>query len=445
MASPGLKAPRGTRDLTGDLARGFAWMEATFRAVAARAGYDEIRTPLFESTDLFVRGVGEATDIVGKEMYTFQDRKGRSLTLRPEGTAPVVRAVLEGGLLAPGALLKMFYIGPMFRYDRPQAGRYRQFHQVGVELFGSAHPAADADVIALSVDMLDAFGLRGAEVLVNSVGDAVCRPLYEERIREVLLPHAAELCPDCQARLATRPLRVLDCKNPACAALARTVPPLRESLCDACAAHFRDVLALLAQLEIRHRVADELVRGLDYYTRTVFEVHGGRTGAQSALFGGGRYDGLVEALGGPATPAVGYAAGIDRMLLAVEETGVCPWRTDRVDVALVVMQPSPELRAHALVLARALRRDLAAFTGRACVVEVDVANRSSAAQMKWANKTLDARFAVLLGPDEVARGEATIKDMTQGDQASVTAGALARALAERLATAGADQTTGRTA
>ncbi len=432
MAQPLLKAPRGTRDLTDDLVRGFTWMESTFRRVAGRAGYDEIRTPVFEATELFVRGVGEATDIVGKEMYTFADRKGRSLTLRPEGTAPVVRAVLEDGSLSPGALVKLFYTGPMFRYDRPQAGRFRQFHQVGVEMFGSAHPAADADVIALSMDMLDAFGLHGAEVRVNSVGDAACRPLYEERIRTVLTPHAAELCADCQSRLVTRPLRILDCKNPACAALARTVPPLRESLCAECAEHFGAVLDLLVHLGVRHRVADDLVRGLDYYTRTVFEVHHGRLGAQSALFGGGRYDGLVEALGGPATPAVGYAAGIERMLSAVQDAGAHPWGDARVDVVVVVMQPSPEVRSAALHLTHALRRELADR-----VVEVDVMNRSSNAQMKWASKSLNARVAVILGPAELERGEATIRNMADGTQTQAPLDALARVLAE--------QTTGRTA
>ncbi len=425
MASiPQLRAPRGTRDLLGETSRAWAWMETTFRGLASRAGFREIRTPIFESTELFTRGVGEATDIVGKEMYTFADRKGRSMTLRPEGTAPVVRAVLENGLLAPGAMTRLFYVGSMFRYDRPQAGRYRQFDQVGVEMFGSPYPAADAEVIALSADMLAAYGLHDTTVMVNSVGDAACRPAYEDAIRDTLRPRLAELCPDCRGRFETRPLRILDCKVPSCRALAATVPPPRQSLCEPCATHFAEVLSLLDTLGVRYAISDDLVRGLDYYTRTVFEVHYGAQGAQTALFGGGRYDGLVEQLGGPATPSVGYAAGIDRMLLAIQSTlgegSTPPWGADTLDIAIVC--GADELRPRALALARRLRQRWS--------VDVDVQKRAFGKQLQAAGKR-GARVALIFDAKS-GDGALALKDMTSGEQNPVDEARLDDALANLL-------------
>lgn len=416
-----LRAPRGTRDLHGETSRAWGWMEAAFRGLAGRAGFREIRTPIFESTDVFTRGVGEATDIVGKEMYTFLDRKGRSLSLRPEGTAPVVRAVLENGLLQPGAITKLFYIGSMFRYDRPQAGRYRQFDQVGIELIGSPYPAADAEVIALAADMLHAYGLDDATVMVNSVGDAACRPAYEDAIRDAVRPDLAALCPECRVRFETRPLRILDCKVPGCQALAATVPPPRASLCAPCAEHFAEVLSLLDILGVRYRVAGDLVRGLDYYTRTVFEVHYGTMGAQTALFGGGRYDGLVEQLGGPATPSVGYAAGIDRMLLAMSAAGVAPWGEDTLDVAIIC--GADELRPRAQALARQLRTRWS--------VDVDVQRRAFGKQLQAAGKR-GARLALIFDA-KAGDGALALKDMTTGEQIAVDAADVVSAIAAKLA------------
>ncbi|HYQ95709.1 MAG TPA: histidine--tRNA ligase, partial [Candidatus Eisenbacteria bacterium] len=311
------QVPRGTRDiLPGEVER-WHWLEERTRAVMALYGYREVRTPLFEATDLFVRSVGESTDIVRKELYTFQDRKGRSLTLRPEGTAPLVRAYLENPELRAESPTRLYYMGPMFRYERPQAGRYRQFWQIGAELLGSARPEADAEMIDLFRAIMWDVGLRNVTVLLNSLGDSVCRPRYREAIRAYFKKHEDRLCGDCKERLETNPLRILDCKVPSCAPIIALAPSVLDSLCPECAEHFEAVKRSLTGLGIPYEVAPRLVRGLDYYTRTVFEIHAASLGAQNAVGGGGRYDQLVKDFGGPDTPAIGFSIGMERLLLAV--------------------------------------------------------------------------------------------------------------------------------
>jgi histidyl-tRNA synthetase len=392
------QVPRGTRDiLPGEVER-WQWMEERTRGVLARYGYREVRTPLFETTDLFVRSVGEATDIVRKELYTFEDRKGRSLTLRPEGTAPLVRAFLENPSLRAEMPARLYYLGPMFRYERPQAGRYRQFWQIGAELLGSARPEADAEMIDLFRAILAGVGLARVTVLLNSLGDAVCRPRYREAIRAYFQGRVAELCGDCAERLVTNPLRILDCKVPSCAPVIAGAPSVLDSLCPECAGHFEAVKRALEALDIPYEVTPRLVRGLDYYTRTVFEIHAANLGAQNAVGGGGRYDQLVKDFGGPDTPAIGFSIGMERLLMAIGEEGAP--QPGKPDACVVALEPGATMEAQAL--ARALRERLVAV--------VDVSGRSSNAQMKWASKT-GARWAVFVprGPEGYA-----VRDMIAG-------------------------------
>jgi histidyl-tRNA synthetase len=401
--APKFQVPRGTRDILPGESERWEALESRTRGILSRYGYREVRTPLFEATELFVRSVGESTDIVKKELYTFEDRKGRSLTLRPEGTAPLVRAYLEHSLGHGDPTTRLYYIGPMFRYERPQAGRYRQFWQIGAELLGPAQAAADAEMIDLFVAILRGIGLRGIRVLVNSLGDGACRPMYRERIHEHFAARAADLCEDCRERLRTNPLRILDCKVPSCQDAIASAPSVLDSLCDPCREHFREVNEALAALGIEHEVAPRLVRGLDYYTRTVFEVHAAGLGAQNAVGGGGRYDQLVRDFGGPATPAIGFSIGMERLLMATG--GLEGDAAPRPDACVVALTPDATLAALALA------RDLRGLDRPAGLrVMVDVSGRSSSAQMKWASK-LKARFVVFVPSD--AEGYA-VRDMEAG-------------------------------
>ncbi|HXL14606.1 MAG TPA: histidine--tRNA ligase [Methylomirabilota bacterium] len=401
------QVPRGTRDiLPGEVER-WQWLEERSRAVMTLYGYREVRTPYFEATDLFVRSVGESTDIVRKELYTFQDRKGRSLTLRPEGTAPLVRSYLENPSLRSESPARLYYMGPMFRYERPQAGRYRQFWQIGAELLGSARPEADAEMIDLFRAILHDVGLRNVTVLLNSLGDAVCRPRYREAIRAYFKQFEERLCGDCKERLETNPLRILDCKVPSCAPVIAGAPSVLDSLCPECAEHFESVKRALTALGIPYQVAPRLVRGLDYYTRTVFEVHDAGLGAQNAVGGGGRYDQLVKDFGGPDTPAIGFSIGMERLLLAVGEESAP--RAKGPDVSVIALEPGAAVEAQSL--ARVLRGQFEEpERRRALAVVVDTAGRSANSQMKWASK-IGARWAVFVpkGPEGYA-----VRDMAKG-------------------------------
>src|SRR5574342_321982 len=349
-----MKGVRGAPDILPEDAGSWQALETVARDVLDRYGYAEIRTPVFERTELFVRGIGEGTDIVEKEMYTFEDRGGESLTLRPEATASLMRAYAEHSLAARSSLVKFYLIGPMFRHERPQSGRFRQFHQIDVEAVGSPGPAVDAEVVALLHHLLEAWGLTGILLHVNSIGDRTCRPAYRAAFVAYLQGHREALCADCHVRLEKNPLRILDCKQPGCQRIAAGAPTIAGYLCEPCRDHFAAVRGLLDDLKIAHSVNERLVRGLDYYTRTTFEFLNPALGAQNAVAGGGRYDGLVEELGGPPTPSIGFAIGEERILtsLAAQATLSAAPHLDGVCVATA----GPEAFAVAMDLVQPLRR-----------------------------------------------------------------------------------------
>jgi histidyl-tRNA synthetase len=412
-----VRAVRGTKDILPDETAAWQRVEAAARALFARYGYRELRTPVFEETALFARGIGEETDIVAKEMYTFDDKDGASLTLRPEATAGMVRAAIEHNLFATDPAPRVYALGPMFRRERPQKGRYRQFHQVDVEAFGYASPAVDAEVVEMALAFLEACGLTGFELVLNSVGDAACRPAYVETLRAALRSQRDELGPDSQRRTETNPLRVLDSKVPEEQDLIAALPRIGDHLCAACRDHFAEVRRQLDLLGIRYRVDPRLVRGLDYYTKTTFEVVSGALGAQNSVLGGGRYDGLVRDLGGPEVPGIGFALGLERLLLALPEAPPEP----RCDVFLAPL--AADAQDAALRLQRELR-------GSGLRVLLDPEGRSFKARMKLADR-LGARFVAILGDAELARGVWSVRDMAGSRQEDVPAAGVARYLEER--------------
>lgn len=419
-----VKAPRGTLDFLPGKVELWQYLQETARDVFTHYGYEEIITPIFEYTELFQRGIGETTDVVNKQMYTFTDRGERSLTLRPEGTASVVRAYLEHKLNAVPQPVKLFYMGPIFRYERPQAGRYRQFHQLGAEAIGSQDPALDVEMIAMSIEILRRLGLGHFLVHLNSIGCPVCRPAYREALRAHLAPALDTLCPTCRERYDKNPLRILDCKVDECHQAALGAPHSVDTLCDDCAEHYRHVKEYLDALGIAYMQDDLLVRGLDYYTKTVFEVESQDLGAQSALSGGGRYDGLVEECGGPPVPGVGFAAGMERILLVLEEQGIKAPYEQGVDAFVVSLGDS--IRAHALNLVHRLRQ-------AGLRVETDYLNRSMKAQMKAADR-LKARRVLIVGEDEVARGVVQVRNMQAGVQEEAPCDSIVERLSRELGT-----------
>ena len=414
------KPPRGTRDILPEETPLWQHLELITQSTLKNAGYKEIRVPIFEHTELFKRSVGETTDIVNKEMYTFADKSDRSLTLRPEGTAGVVRAYMHGSLHRQTQPVKLWYLGPMFRYEGTQTGRQRQFHQVGLEAFGSAGPLIDAEVIVVALEYLKRAGLTDFDLQLNSIGCPVCRPAYRELLRSTLAPKLASLCADCQDRFQRNPLRMLDCKSKHCQAQYQDVPASLDHLCNECQAHWGGLISLLEQERISYLVNKRLVRGLDYYTRTVFEVvsRDSRLGAQSTILAGGRYDNLVEMFGGPPTAAVGWALGLERLCLLLASPGA-----ERPFAFIVSSSP-----AKALEIASALRSQ-----GVSC--ELDFPQRGTEArsftkQLQQANK-LGAAWAVIAGEDELASGEVTLKDMKAGGQNRVPLASLSGLLIER--------------
>ena len=414
LSAPKHQAPRGTRDLLPHETARWQWAEARAREVLERYTYREIRTPFFEDYELFARSSGESSDVVQKEMYRFKSLQGgHEYALRPEATAGVCRAYLEHNLAAQGRVHRLWYMGPMFRYSRPQKGRYRQFSQVGAELIGTPAPGADVEMIALFVDVFEAWGFENLSVAINSVGTPATRRAYGEALRQWLAPAQNELSAESRARLETNPLRVLDTKDPGDLALfsserlAGTMPHMLDTLDPESRAHWEQVLAGLEQLGIEHAIDHGLVRGLDYYTRTAFEVHDRALGAQSALGGGGRYDGLIQELGGPATPGVGFSIGLDRTLLALED------RSAAIPPPTFLYVASTEgTRPFVPGFVRALRTVYS--------VDLDLEARSLNAQMKTADK-VGARLVLILGDDEWKRGEIVIKDLTDGSQETVDA------------------------
>jgi len=415
------KAPKGTVDLLGASARGWDFLQSTAREVFSRYGYESIYTPIFEQTEVFIRGIGEATDVVGKEMYTFEDRGNRSLTLRPENTAGVVRAAIQAGLTVNDASAKLFYAGPMFRYERPQKGRQRQFYQIGAEALGQTSPLADAEMILMLWEYFTTLGLskQSMRLLVNSMGDDNCRPAYRDSVADFIRTHSAELCDDCVRRADTNPLRAFDCKKDDCRAVMDSAPRINDALCEACQQHNDAVLRVLDNAGLKYEVDPKLVRGLDYYTRTVFEVqvdHG--LGSQNAIGGGGRYDGLFQDLGGKETPSIGFAVGAERILLALDAEGVDTAQRD--DLVVYVAAASDEQREAAFNMAMELR-------GREITALSDLQHRSLKSQFKQADKA-GANYVLIIGEEEQRRGGVTIRNMETKEERFVTLGSIFKML-----------------
>jgi histidyl-tRNA synthetase len=402
------KAVRGTRDILPDEACRWRFVEATAHRIFSRYGFREIRTPLLETTELFSRSVGESTDIVRKEMYTF-DRGSESMTLRPENTASVVRAFIEHSLhrnIAAGYPERLYYIGPMFRHERPQKGRQRQFHQIGVEVLGAPEPLADAETIQMVDLFLESLGVQDRELLISSVGDDSCRPRFRRQLKSWLEPRLGKLCADCNRRYRENPLRVLDCKVEDDRRILAEAPTILEVLCTGCRQHFEQVRRALDGYGVRFTTEPRLVRGLDYYQRTVFEVTCGGLGAQNAILGGGRYDGLVEELGGPAIPAFGFAIGMERLMLSLPDSRA---DDDRPDVALIAL--GPEGREACVQMARRLR-------SAGLIAVMPLVDRPMGAQLKRADKAT-ARYALFVGREEIMEGLFGLKDMTTGKQVTL--------------------------
>ncbi len=403
-------APRGTKDILPDTVGQWTYVEEKIRDLCARYGYKEIRTPMFEHTELFHRGIGEGTDVVDKEMYTFTDRGDRSITLRPENTASAVRAYLQNKLYGDSSLTKLFYIGSMFRYDRPQAGRMREFHQFGVEALGESNPAVDAEIIMLAMDLLGGLGLKDLKLSLNSVGCPKCRPVYRKVLQDFFRDKLEDLCDDCKDRFERSPLRILDCKADADKPYMADAPKITDCLCEECQDHFHKVQHFLTEAGVDFELDARLVRGLDYYTKTAFEIKYPPLGAQSAVAGGGRYDGLIEEIGGNPTPAVGFATGLERVLLALEKQNLLPEMDTKTDAFVVAL--GEEAQGAAFKLLTKLRQ-------AGLKVGMDYAGRSMKAQMKQANKA-NARFALIIGEDEVKEACVQLKDMEKSEQEKVS-------------------------
>jgi histidyl-tRNA synthetase len=380
-------------------------VEAIARKVFHRYAFTEIRTPILEPTELFVRGIGGETDIVNKEMYTFADRKGRSVTMRPENTAGVARAFVEHHLHDSPLYSRLYYIGPQFRYERPQKGRLRQFHQIGAEVLGDAAPGTDAEAIGMLVEFLGKAGVVGIEVILNSVGCSNCRPVFVALLRDALAPRSGELCGDCRRRLETNPLRVLDCKVPSCQPILDGAPAIADHLCETCAMHHAGLKRILCEMGVGFSERARLVRGLDYYTRTVFEVTSSALGAQDALLGGGRYDGLLEQIGGPAMPGFGWALGVERLLMVIppDPPGRLPWT--------YLAWMGEAAYGHALRLAQRLR-------GEGRVVVLEHGPRSFKSALKRADK-MACKAVLIIGDEEAASGTYTLKDLDSGEQSAL--------------------------
>jgi len=402
-----IQAIRGTRDILPAEVSYWQRLEATAREILKGAVYQEIRTPIFEQTDLFERGIGEATDVVGKEMYTFTDRGDRSLTLRPEGTAGVVRALIEHGLYIQGGVQRLWYTGPMFRYERPQAGRQRQFHQLGVEVLGSSDPRADAEVITIACDILQTLGLKNLHLDINSVGNQEDRQRYRQALVDYLTPYQDELDPDSQDRLQRNPLRILDSKDKRTQEIAQDAPSILDYLSPPSQQHFEQVQQLLGNLGIEYQLNPRLVRGLDYYTHTAFEIISDDLGAQATVCGGGRYDGLVKQLGGPDTPAVGWAIGLERLILLLQQLQAPP--VPELDFYLISKGEVAE--AQALVLAQKLRR--AGFS-----VDLDLSASGFKKQFTRADKS-GAVACLILGDEEANQQTVKLKWMASKQQSAI--------------------------
>ncbi|MBR1657197.1 MAG: histidine--tRNA ligase [Synergistaceae bacterium] len=404
---PAIIAPRGTRDILPAESWKWSYIINTASKTMTDFGFREIHLPVFEHTELFARGVGETTDIVEKEMYTFNDRGGRSITLRPEATAGVMRAAIENNLCAQGASAKLWNWGPMFRHERPQKGRYRQFYQIDAECLGISGAMADVEVIALSIEIFRRLGLKNLEVVINSVGCEKCRPVYRQKLVDYFSAHLGELCETCKDRLNRNPLRILDCKKESCGRVSDGAPDIFDSLCDECREHFAEVRSGLERLGFTYTLNKRLVRGLDYYTKTAYEILSGDLGAQNAVAGGGRYDNLASAIGGAKIPGVGFACGLDRVALVMEEQGCSFGEMPAVTVYCVALDN--ESRGAVQVLTHKFRTE-------GISAECDTSGRGFKAQMKSAGS---CKFACIIGADERANNSVAVKNLSDGSQISI--------------------------
>lgn len=404
------KAIKGTKDVLPSEVYKNQYIEATCLTVAENFGYKEMRTPVFEHTELFQRGVGDTTDVVQKEMYTFDDKGGRSITLRPEGTAGAARSFLENGLSNEALPQKICYLTSCYRYEKPQAGRLREFHQFGIECFGATSPLADAEMIALAKQIFDELGVKDLHLELNSIGCPTCRAEYHKALKEYFASRVDELCDTCRDRLDRNPMRILDCKSPVCSEIAKDAPIVLDYLCDECKEHFEKTKSYLDAMNIEYIVNPQIVRGLDYYTKTVFEFVADSIGAQGTVCGGGRYDGLIEELGGQHTPSLGFAMGLERLQLVMEAQGCEFPEPSRPDLFIVAMGDKATLKA--VEIAKDMRDE-------GYSVVYDLNGRSLRAQMKYADK-INAKYNVVIGDNEVDTKSAVLKDMATGEQSDIS-------------------------
>lgn len=404
------KAIKGTKDVLPSEVYKNQYIEATCLTVAENFGYKEMRTPVFEHTELFQRGVGDTTDVVQKEMYTFDDKGGRSITLRPEGTSGAARAFLENGLSNEALPQKICYLTSCYRYEKPQAGRLREFHQFGIECFGATSPLADAEMIALAKQIFDELGVKDLHLELNSIGCPTCRAEYHKALKEYFASRVDELCDTCRDRLDRNPMRILDCKSPVCSEIAKDAPVVLDYLCDECKEHFEKTKSYLDAMNIEYIVNPQIVRGLDYYTKTVFEFVADSIGAQGTVCGGGRYDGLIEELGGQRTPSLGFGMGLERLQLVMEAQGCEFPEPSRPDLFIVAMGDKATLKA--VEIAKDMRDE-------GYSVVYDLNGRSLRAQMKYADK-INAKYNVVIGDNEVDKKSAVLKDMATGEQSNIS-------------------------
>ncbi len=416
------RAVKGTNDILPSDSHKWQFVEGKMLETASLYGFKEIRVPVFEHTEVFLRSVGDTTDVVQKEMYTFEDKGGRSITLRPELTAGVIRSAIESGLVNAALPAKVCYIGGCYRYEKPQAGRLREFHQFGVECIGAAAPSADAEVIALARQVLNSVGIEKISLEINSIGCPECRKEYHKALKEYFSSKSDELCGTCLERLDRNPMRILDCKSPICSQIAKNAPVVLDFLCDDCRQHFESVKAHLKAQNIEFTVNPHIVRGLDYYTRTVFEFVSGDIGAQSTVCGGGRYDGLVSQMGGPTVPSLGFGMGIERLMLVLENQKADLPEAAKTDIYIATMGENAALKATELC---------AMLRAEGLKAETDICNRGLKAQMKYANK-IGAKFSIVIGDSELESGKASLKDMQESTETVINIDEIVEELGEAI-------------
>lgn len=407
------KAPKGTKDILPIDIHKWHFVEDAFKDICIKYGYKEMRTPVFEHTELFARGVGDTTDIVEKQMYTFLDMGKRSITLKPEGTSGLCRAFLENNLFANVQPTKLYYNIPCFRYEKPQSGRLREFHQLGIEVFGSYDMLTDAEVIALAEDFLKGLGIKSLELRINSIGCPNCRAAYRELLKAYFKPQLEELCTTCKSRFDRNPMRIIDCKEDSCKHVAKEAPLMIDHLCDECKSDFEDLKHNLEMMGVSYNVDPTIVRGLDYYTKTAFEFVSGELGAQSTVCGGGRYNNLIEQLGGSQIPGIGFAIGFERLLLTMESEGIEIEDTDKTDVFVAIADKSDACKAYGLMLAQNLRKN-------GIKTQIDLLARNFKGQFKYADR-IGAKYVLVIGEDELNTEVLTLKNMANSQQTSVKA------------------------